>query len=78
MGIALLLLCDRIGLDPIEAMQDKLAANRRKYPVETSRGRAEKADPDGRLVGRLTIPATGDPAQQKTGPPIRRSARRYW
>ena len=44
-GIALLLLCDRIGVDPVQAMQDKLAANGRKYPVETSRGRAEKSEP---------------------------------
>jgi dCTP diphosphatase len=43
-GIALLLLCDRIGLDPLEAMSEKLAANRRKYPVETARGRAYKAE----------------------------------
>jgi dCTP diphosphatase len=42
-GIALLLLCDRIGVDPVEAMRDKLALNRTKYPVETARGRAEKA-----------------------------------
>jgi dCTP diphosphatase len=42
-GIALLLLCDRIGLDPVQAMRDKLAMNRAKYPVETARGRAEKA-----------------------------------
>src|SRR3954471_14155622 len=41
-GLALLLLCDRIGLDPVEAMRAKLAANRAKYPVETSRGRADK------------------------------------
>lgn len=41
-GIALLLLCDRIGLDVVEAMRDKLAANRSKYPVATSRGRADK------------------------------------
>src|SRR5882757_10459675 len=27
-GLALLLLCDRLGLDPIEAMRNKLAANR--------------------------------------------------
>jgi dCTP diphosphatase len=40
-GIALLLLCDRIGLDPIVAMREKLAANRRKYPVERARGRAD-------------------------------------
>jgi dCTP diphosphatase len=43
-GIALLLLCDRIGVDPIQAMRDKLAANRTKYPIESSRGRAEKAN----------------------------------
>jgi NTP pyrophosphatase (non-canonical NTP hydrolase) len=41
-GIALLLLCDRLGLDPVQTMRDKLAANRRKYPVETARGRADK------------------------------------
>jgi dCTP diphosphatase len=39
-GIALLLLCDRIGLDPIAAMRTKLEANRKKYPVELARGRA--------------------------------------
>jgi dCTP diphosphatase len=41
-GIALALLCDRIGLDLVAAMRDKLARNRAKYPVETSRGRADK------------------------------------
>lgn len=40
-GIALLLLCDRIGLDPIAAMRDKLAQTRLKYPVASSRGRAD-------------------------------------
>src|SRR5262245_48724017 len=35
-GIALLLLCDRIGLDLPQAMQDKLAANAARYPVEAS------------------------------------------
>lgn len=39
-GLALLLLCDRIGVDLVAAMTDKLAANRRKYPVDVSRGRA--------------------------------------
>jgi dCTP diphosphatase len=42
-GIGLLLLCDRIGVDPIAAMLAKLEANRKKYPVETARGRADKA-----------------------------------
>jgi dCTP diphosphatase len=41
-GIALVLLCDRIGLDLVAAMREKLARNRAKYPVETSRGRADK------------------------------------
>jgi NTP pyrophosphatase (non-canonical NTP hydrolase) len=44
-GIALLLLCDRIGLDPLQAMSEKLALNRAKYPVETARGRADRATP---------------------------------
>src|SRR3954462_8829920 len=41
-GIALLLLCDRIGLDLAAAIQDKLAKNAARYPVETSRGRADR------------------------------------
>jgi NTP pyrophosphatase (non-canonical NTP hydrolase) len=40
-GIALHLLCDRIGLDLVAAMLAKLEKNREKYPVETSRGRSE-------------------------------------
>ncbi len=41
-GIALLLLCDRTGIDLLGAMSDKLAKNRARYPVETSRGKAER------------------------------------
>jgi dCTP diphosphatase len=41
-GIALLLLCDRIGLDLTQAMADKLARNAARYPVDRSRGRAER------------------------------------
>ena len=40
-GIALMLLCDRIGLDLGEAMAAKIEVNRNKYPVERSRGRAD-------------------------------------
>jgi dCTP diphosphatase len=40
-GIALLLLCDRIGLDFLESISAKLAKNARRYPVESSRGHAE-------------------------------------
>jgi dCTP diphosphatase len=43
--IALLLLCDRIGLDPVQAMRDKLVLNARKYPVEHARGRADPGSP---------------------------------
>jgi dCTP diphosphatase len=32
-GIALLLLCDRLGIDPIAAIRDKIALNRVNYPV---------------------------------------------
>jgi len=41
-GIALLLLCDRIGLDLPQAITDKLARNAEHYPVATARGRAER------------------------------------
>ena len=43
-GIALLLLCDRIGLDLGEAIATKLQRNAERYPVETSRGRADRPD----------------------------------
>ena len=38
-GIGLLLFCDRVGIDLVEAMREKIALNRRNYPVERSRGR---------------------------------------
>jgi len=41
-GIALVLLCDRIGLDLQAAMREKLARNRQRYPVEYSRGKATR------------------------------------
>ncbi len=41
-GIALLLLCDRTGIDLQAAMRDKLALNRGRYPVEHSKGRATR------------------------------------
>ena len=41
-GIALLLLCDRIGLDLARAIEEKIARNAARYPVEASRGRAER------------------------------------
>ncbi len=41
-GIALLMLCDRIGVDLAAAMSDKLAVNAQRYPAETFRGRADR------------------------------------
>jgi NTP pyrophosphatase (non-canonical NTP hydrolase) len=41
-GIALLLLCDRIGLDLTQAIADKLAKNAIRYPVDLSRGRSDR------------------------------------
>ncbi len=41
-GIALLLFCDRIGLDLVESIQQKMAQNRDNYPVDQSRGRWER------------------------------------
>jgi len=43
-GIALVLLCDRIGLDLPQAMAEKLAWNAERYPVATARGRADRPD----------------------------------
>jgi NTP pyrophosphatase (non-canonical NTP hydrolase) len=41
-GIALLLLCDRTGIDLFTAIADKLAKNRTRYPPDKSRGKAER------------------------------------
>lgn len=46
-GIALVLLCDRIGLALPQAMADKLARNADRYPVAASRGRAERPGTPG-------------------------------
>ncbi len=35
-------LADRLGVDPLEAAREKLAANEAKYPVEKARGTARK------------------------------------
>lgn len=41
-GIALLLFCDRAGIDLYHAITDKMILNRKHYPVELSRGYAER------------------------------------
>lgn len=40
-AIALFTLCDRAGIDLVEAIDAKLLLNQQKYPVETSKGRAD-------------------------------------
>ncbi|MDJ0817544.1 MAG: nucleotide pyrophosphohydrolase [Desulfobacterales bacterium] len=35
-------LADRLGIDPIEAARKKMRINAKKYPVETSKGKAAK------------------------------------
>ncbi len=41
-AIALLLLCDRVQIDLISAVRMKLEVNRGNYPIERSRGKAER------------------------------------
>jgi NTP pyrophosphatase (non-canonical NTP hydrolase) len=43
-GIALLMLCDRVGVDLVEAMSEKIALNARNYPVGLSKGRHSRPD----------------------------------
>ncbi len=43
-GIALLLLCDRVGVDLVEAMREKIALNAKNYPVSESKGRHSRPE----------------------------------
>lgn len=40
-AICLLMLCDRVGIDIVEASRTKLARNREKYPADVVYGRAD-------------------------------------
>jgi len=51
-GISLLLFCDRIGIDLIEVMKEKIAINARNYPVEQARGRSGRRDEGNPEPGR--------------------------
>jgi len=44
-GMSLLLLCDRIGVDLADAMRKKLLLNEERYPVATSKGRSSRPVP---------------------------------
>lgn len=39
--ITTLLLCDRVGLDPIDVVRAKMLKNAAKYPAERAKGKAE-------------------------------------
>lgn len=41
-AVALLLLCDRTGIDLAQAIREKIEINRINYPVAASRGRADR------------------------------------
>ena len=41
-GVALLLFCDRAGIDLLSAISEKLETNRRNYPVASSRGKPDR------------------------------------
>jgi dCTP diphosphatase len=43
-GIALLLLCDRVGIDLPEAIAEKIELNARNYPVSLSKGRHSRPE----------------------------------
>jgi NTP pyrophosphatase (non-canonical NTP hydrolase) len=43
-GISLLLLCDRVGIDLVEAISEKISINARNYPVDVSKGRDSRPD----------------------------------
>jgi dCTP diphosphatase len=41
-AIALLLFCDRAGIDLLGAIENKIELNRQRYPVESSKGKSER------------------------------------
>ena len=41
-AIALLLFCERVNIDIPSAIEAKIEVNRRNYPIELSRGKAER------------------------------------
>lgn len=70
-GLLLLMLCDRAGIDLLQAMRAKLGRNREKYPAEAWRGKAWEGQalgtPPGatarapRVAAGTVRPATGEP-----------------
>lgn len=46
-GILLILLCERIGVELTDAIEAKLQINELKYPIDLARGRPSRPDPSG-------------------------------
>jgi NTP pyrophosphatase (non-canonical NTP hydrolase) len=40
--IYLLLICEKLGIDPLQAAEDKIRENGDKYPIDKSRGSSKK------------------------------------
>ena len=47
-GIALLMFCDRLKIDLIDAIEDKIEVNTANYPAESTRGGPGRPDPQER------------------------------
>lgn len=58
-AIALLSFCERAGIDLIEAVEAKILVNEQKYPVESSKGRADPPNPSTPTAGEGVPPAAG-------------------
>lgn len=50
-GIALVMFCDRVGIDLVDAIARKIEVNRRNYPPGASRGRRERPEGPGEREG---------------------------
>jgi hypothetical protein len=46
-------MADRLDVDLLQAAHEKMALNAVRYPADTARGNARKADPPGDDPGRL-------------------------
>lgn len=76
-AMLLLMLCDRAGIDLLQAMRAKLRRNQEKYPAEAWRGRAWEgqpapphSSPAATTAGRSGRPATGTPRTATTEPAL--------
>jgi len=54
-GVSLLLLCERTGIDLIQAISEKLETNRKNYPRELAKGRRERPRKDSLAVADVKL-----------------------